>query len=116
MVEKDIWPITNLPTALKKYSINSTAANQQVNTLCDNGSISVKNISACKISLQVQKLNSYTIRIFDAQGRLCDFITARLNAGIHDISRKGDYLSGRVLFVQINFEDKNTVTRLIKPF
>lgn len=113
VVEKDIWPATNLPTTLAKYPINTTALlNTDKGMLATNDKVKVLAVSKHGIFLDVKSAGMYSIKIVDVQGRVNCAFSGNLTAGNNEIGWNGNALSHKVLFVEISRDGFSRVTVL----
>lgn len=111
IVEKDIWPIANLPTILAKY--NFTPITNNLNEKVVN-EIAVKNVNAQKIGFSIPIDGNYKISLYTVEGKkVMDLVDGFVAKGEHAVSMNTHELSSGIYLVKMRFGDVNKSQKIM---
>ena len=115
IVEKDIWPISNLPSTLDKYDIGVTEISKNSNLL-KIPQISLKVVSSQNLILTVPCDGIYTINTFSADGQILGTISTGLLAqGEHTIQWNSAQISRGIYFIQVGSGNLKVTEKIVLP-
>ncbi len=118
IVEKEIWPSTDIPSVLDKYTIGITGkidnSPGNVDKIARSPDIEIKSITCQKITLSVSKESMYKMVIYSVSGKSIHLFTNRfLQKGEHDIFWSREAFSNGVYFIQLRSGDLTIAEKIV---